>query len=113
MRIRLKILFIKCFAGSQKEADRKIVSFLSKEVFVKRKYSIDNLLKRLDEYERIKSKSEFKYLANIMQDELDLSNQRIIKDIAEMDNETKKLLFEYAPKEFKEMIRGNDGRKHL
>ena len=39
-----------------------------------------------------------------MQNELNLSNRRLVKDFEQMDNESKKILIEYSPKEFKEIL---------
>lgn len=108
--IRLKLLFIKCFTYNKLEADRKIIEFLSKEVFLKRRYRVDDLLKRLDEFKKTKSKSEFIHLAKIMQKELNLSNQKIIKSFEEMDEESKKIIVEYAPKEFKDILSGKSSQ---
>lgn len=103
--IRLKLLWIRCFTFNPVEVDRKIIKFLSKEVFVKRKYKVDDLLEKLDEYKKTKTKTEFIHLARIMQNELNLSNQRIVSSFEEMDDESKKIMIEYAPKEFKEIFR--------
>jgi H2-forming N5,N10-methylenetetrahydromethanopterin dehydrogenase-like enzyme len=108
MIIRIKIFFIKLFTSNKIEVDRKIIKLLSKEAFLTRKYCVGDLLKKLDKYKLIKPKSEFIFLAKIMQKELNLSNQRILNSFNEMDDESKKIMYEYAPEEFKEKFRRSE-----